>query len=176
MTTKECLPDVAGCPLRAKAAPVGKALFSTSESYAFVLCGFLILALCVQVFYFTIKILLNLHWRFIFFNFYLFLIVTQGERERGRDIGRGRSRLHAPGARRGIRSRVSRITPLHHPGIPPWSWFLMNREWNSHFCLYRPRKSSPKSACLSSSCKMSRIWVVCSIMQALGLVLSSKHC
>ncbi|KAM8917954.1 zinc finger protein 10 isoform 2-T2 [Lycaon pictus] len=32
-------------------------------------------------------------------------------RERGRDIGRGRSRLHALGARRGIRSRVSRITP-----------------------------------------------------------------
>ena len=31
--------------------------------------------------------------------------------ERGRDTGRGRSRLHAPGARRGIRSRVSRIAP-----------------------------------------------------------------
>ena len=52
------------------------------------------------------------------------MIVT--ERERGRDIGRGRSRLHAPGARRGIRSRVSRIPPwakagakpLRHPGIP----------------------------------------------------------
>uniref|UniRef100_A0A8I3PS08 Uncharacterized protein n=2 Tax=Canis lupus familiaris TaxID=9615 RepID=A0A8I3PS08_CANLF len=28
-----------------------------------------------------------------------------------RDTGRGRSRLHAPGARRGIRSRVSRIVP-----------------------------------------------------------------
>ena len=37
------------------------------------------------------------------------MIVT--ERERGRDIGRGRSRLHAPRARRGIRSRVSRIAP-----------------------------------------------------------------
>eukprot|EP00071_Canis_lupus_P032207 XP_022265764.1 centrosomal protein of 44 kDa isoform X4 [Canis lupus familiaris] len=35
----------------------------------------------------------------------------QRERERGRDTGRGRSRLHAPGARRGIRSRVSRIAP-----------------------------------------------------------------
>ena len=46
---------------------------------------------------------------FFFFNFYLFMIVT--ERERGRDTGRGRSRLHAPGARRGIRSRVSRIAP-----------------------------------------------------------------
>ncbi|XP_048960858.1 rho GTPase-activating protein 20-like isoform X4 [Canis lupus dingo] len=33
------------------------------------------------------------------------------ERERGRDTGRGRSRLHALGARRGIRSRVSRIVP-----------------------------------------------------------------
>ncbi|XP_072646338.1 DNA-binding protein SMUBP-2-like isoform X3 [Canis lupus baileyi] len=33
------------------------------------------------------------------------------ERERGRDTGRGRSRLHAPGARRGIRSRVCRIAP-----------------------------------------------------------------
>ena len=37
------------------------------------------------------------------------MIVT--ERERGRDTDRGRSRLHAPGARRGIRSRVSRIAP-----------------------------------------------------------------
>ena len=51
---------------------------------------------------------------FILFYFfkdfiYLFMIVT--ERERGRDTGRGRSRLHAPGARRGIRSRVSRIVP-----------------------------------------------------------------
>ena len=46
---------------------------------------------------------------YFFFNFYLFMIVT--ERERHRDTGRGRSRLHAPGARRGIRSRVSRIVP-----------------------------------------------------------------
>ena len=46
-----------------------------------------------------------------FFNFYLFMIVTQRERERGRDTGRGRCKLHAPGARHGIRSRVSRITP-----------------------------------------------------------------
>ncbi|XP_038539028.1 E3 ubiquitin-protein ligase RNF5 isoform X4 [Canis lupus familiaris] len=37
--------------------------------------------------------------------------VTQRERERGRGTGRGRSRLHAPGARRGTRSRVSRIAP-----------------------------------------------------------------
>ena len=45
------------------------------------------------------------------------------ERERGRDIGRGRSRLHAPGARRGIRSRVSRIAPWakgrHQTAAPP---------------------------------------------------------
>ena len=39
------------------------------------------------------------------------MIVTQRERERGRDTGRGRSRLHAPGARCGIRARVSRIAP-----------------------------------------------------------------
>ena len=39
------------------------------------------------------------------------MIVTERERERGRDIGRGRSRLHAPGARCGIRFRVSRIAP-----------------------------------------------------------------
>uniref|UniRef100_A0A8C0QUB0 Corin, serine peptidase n=1 Tax=Canis lupus dingo TaxID=286419 RepID=A0A8C0QUB0_CANLU len=37
------------------------------------------------------------------------MIVTQ--RERGRDIGRGRSRLHALGARCGIQSRVPRIAP-----------------------------------------------------------------
>ena len=37
------------------------------------------------------------------------MIVT--ERERGRYTVRGRSRLHAPGARRGIRSWVSRIAP-----------------------------------------------------------------
>ena len=52
------------------------------------------------------------------------MIVT--DRERERDIGRGRSRLHAPGAGRGTRSRVSRITPrasggakqLCHQGCP----------------------------------------------------------
>ena len=46
-----------------------------------------------------------------FFNFYLFMIVTERERERGRHTGKGRSRLHAPGARCGIRSQVSRIMP-----------------------------------------------------------------
>uniref|UniRef100_A0A8C0JYE8 Neogenin n=1 Tax=Canis lupus dingo TaxID=286419 RepID=A0A8C0JYE8_CANLU len=39
------------------------------------------------------------------------MIVTEKERERGRDSGRGRSRLHALGARCGIRSQVSRIAP-----------------------------------------------------------------
>ena len=40
------------------------------------------------------------------------LVLSQREeRERGRDTGRGRSRPHAPGARCGIRSRVSRIAP-----------------------------------------------------------------
>ena len=54
------------------------------------------------------------------------MIVTQGERERGRDTGRGRSRLHALGARHGIDpgSPGSRPGPkagaklLRHPGIP----------------------------------------------------------
>ena len=41
----------------------------------------------------------------------LFIYSWETERERGRDTGRGRSRLHALGARRGIRSRVSRIAP-----------------------------------------------------------------
>ena len=53
----------------------------------------------------------GLDTKLFFFNFYLFMIVTERERERGRDTGRGRSRPHAPGARRGIRSRVSRIAP-----------------------------------------------------------------
>eukprot|EP00071_Canis_lupus_P034941 XP_022268498.1 ankyrin repeat and death domain-containing protein 1A isoform X12 [Canis lupus familiaris] len=39
------------------------------------------------------------------------LAVTHRERGRGRNTGRGRRRLHAPEARRGIRSRVSRIAP-----------------------------------------------------------------
>ncbi|XP_048960955.1 enolase-phosphatase E1 isoform X1 [Canis lupus dingo] len=38
-------------------------------------------------------------------------VKSHGERARGRDIGRGRSRLHAPGARCGTRPRVSRIAP-----------------------------------------------------------------
>ena len=48
-----------------------------------------------------------------FFNFFLifYLFMIERERERGRDTSRGRKRLHAPGARRGIRSGVSRIAP-----------------------------------------------------------------
>ena len=49
--------------------------------------------------------------KLFFFIVYLFMIVTQRERERARDTGRGRSRLHAPGARRELRSWVSRIAP-----------------------------------------------------------------
>ncbi|XP_041628021.1 mediator of RNA polymerase II transcription subunit 11 isoform X1 [Vulpes lagopus] len=40
-----------------------------------------------------------------------YLTQEHSERDRGRDTGRGRSRLHAPGARRGTRSRISRIAP-----------------------------------------------------------------
>ena len=65
----------------------------------------------------------TLFYFYFFKYFYLFMIVIEREREReterererdrerGRDRGRGRSRLHAQGARRGIRSRVSRIAP-----------------------------------------------------------------
>ena len=53
-------------------------------------------------------------------------------RERGRDTGRGRSRLHAPGAQSGIRSRVSRIATwakgkcqtTEPPRDSPVFWFL----------------------------------------------------
>ena len=55
----------------------------------------------------------SLIFRFILFYFILFYFIydSHRERERGRDTGRGRSRLHAPGARCGIRSWVSRIAP-----------------------------------------------------------------
>ena len=68
---------------------------------------------------------LPLFLSFFFFNFYLFMIVTERERERERrrDTGRGRSRLHASGARRGIRSQVSRIVPWakgrRQTAVPP---------------------------------------------------------
>ena len=46
---------------------------------------------------------------FFFKDLFLFIYDSHTETERGR--GRERSRLHAPGARHGIRSQVSRITP-----------------------------------------------------------------
>ena len=56
------------------------------------------------------------------------MIVTERERERGRDIGRGRSRLHAPGAQSNVGfdpgspgscpGPKAGAKPLHHPGIP----------------------------------------------------------
>ena len=62
------------------------------------------------------------------------------EREGGRDTGRGRSRLHAPGARHGIQSRVSRITPWakgrRQTAVPPrdpLTHLLV------HFCPYKNR-------------------------------------
>ena len=73
-----------------------------------------------MVFYFIL-------FYFIYF-FYLFMIVTERERE-SRDTGRGRSRLHAPGARCGIRSRVSRIAPWakgrRQTAAPPRDPFLL---------------------------------------------------
>ena len=57
------------------------------------------------------------------FNFFLKNFFYECHRERGRDTGRGRSRLHAPGARCGIRSQVSRIVPWakdrHQTTSPP---------------------------------------------------------
>ena len=71
---------------------------------------------------------------FIFLIFFLFTYDRHTVRERGRDTGRGRSRLHAPGARCGTRSWDSRIPepkagakPLSHPGIPIF-YFLRERE------------------------------------------------
>ena len=61
---------------------------------------------------FSIFLMLEtLFFIFLFFIFILFIYDSHRERERGRDTGRGRSRVHAPGARRGIRSRVFRIGP-----------------------------------------------------------------
>ena len=64
---------------------------------------------------------------FIFLIIYLFIYDSHRERERGRYTGRGRSRLHALGARRGIRSRVSRIVPWAEGGAKPLSpmWDLI---------------------------------------------------
>ena len=69
----------------------------------------------------------TLHYLIHFFKFLKiflkFIYDSHRERKRGRDIGRGRSRLHAPGARCGIRSRVSRIAPWakgrRQTAVPP---------------------------------------------------------
>ena len=77
------------------------------------------------------------------------MIVTERERERGRDTGRGRSRLHAPGARCGIRSWVYQDCALGQRqvtnrcatqgsyimyfnslvGVPEWLSWLSNCFW-----------------------------------------------
>ena len=67
------------------------------------------------------------------------MIVTERERARGRDTGRdtgrGRNRLHAPGARCGIRSRVSRIAPRakgrRQTAAPPRdpNFFFLNKHF-----------------------------------------------
>ena len=89
----------------------GQIIFSLLFSYQFPNFGKSI-SLYFKVTNAIAQFTLKCHCNFkIFLNFYLFMIVTERESERGRDIGRGRSRLHAPGARRGIRSRVSRIAP-----------------------------------------------------------------
>ena len=67
------------------------------------------------------------------------MIVT--ERERGRDTGRGRSRLHAPGARCGIRSRVSRIAPWakgrRQTAAPPRDPHFFTLKFNFLHCIDR---------------------------------------
>ena len=91
------------------------------------------------------------HILFIFYFFkgifsiyyYFFMIVIQREREgQSRDTGRGRSRLHAPGARCGIRSRVSRITP----------WAKGRRQTTAP-----PRDP----ACTLLTCPSELCWAVC---------------
>ena len=68
------------------------------------------------------------------------MIVTERERERGRDTGRGRSRLHAPGARHGIRSRVSRIAPWakgrRQTAVPPRDFERMDFELKQRQSLF----------------------------------------
>ena len=72
------------------------------------------------------------------------MLVT--ERERGRDTGRGRSRLHAPGARRGIRSWVSRIGPWakgrRQTAAPPRDPFIifLNKDFIYLFMRHTERK------------------------------------
>ena len=70
----------------------------------------------------------------IFFKDFIYLFMRNTHTHRGRDTGGGRGRLHAPGARCGIRSQDSRITPgpkagatpLSHPGIPGKCFFTLH--------------------------------------------------
>ena len=97
--------------------------------------------MCVYIFIF-----MNIYIHILHILFKHFIYDSHRERERGRDIGRGRSRLHATGARRGIRSRVSRIAPWvkgrRQTAAPPRDphtslcmsvYFLFSRsEWLDH--------------------------------------------
>lgn len=87
--------------------------------------------------------------------------------------GRG-TRASSPGHTGGGQGPHLSIRLIRTHAMTHTSWFLMNRERNSHFCLQRWRKSSPDSACLSWSPRESRISVVFSIMRVLVLVLSSN--
>ena len=102
---------------------------------------------------------LSFFFNFFFLDFYLFMIVTHRERERGRDTGRGRSRLHAPGARCGIRFWVSRITPWAKgrrqtaaPPRDPWFFFkiylfMRDRERGRDIGRGRSRLHAPGARC-----------------------------
>ena len=73
------------------------------------------------------------------------------ERERGRDTGGGRSRLHAPGARRGTRSQNSKIAPwakgrrqtAEPPRDPQAAWLLIviQQILVEHHCVPSPMTS-----------------------------------
>ncbi|CAK7310509.1 hypothetical protein VULLAG_LOCUS15445 [Vulpes lagopus] len=84
------------------------------------------------------------------------MIVTEREKERGRDIGRGRSRLHAPGARRGTRSQVSRIAPWakgrHQTAAPPRDPPSVPSYWRSFLKLnavcYFPAQNPAMAPCV----------------------------
>uniref|UniRef100_A0A8C0M2Q6 Ig-like domain-containing protein n=1 Tax=Canis lupus familiaris TaxID=9615 RepID=A0A8C0M2Q6_CANLF len=111
------------------------------------------------------------HYFILFFfskRFYLF--IHERPRERGRDTDRGRSRLHTPGARRGTRSRVSRITPwaeggtkpLGHRGCPHVTILKGNsyrtRDLESVRGLVKPG-GSLRLSCVASGFTFSRFWI-----------------
>ena len=72
----------------------------------------------------------------LFLTSFLKKFFYDSHRERGRDTGRGRSRLHAPGAQSGIRSQVSRITPWakdrHQTTAPPRDPLFFNLSRTLH--------------------------------------------